>query len=142
MWQFFSGYYSIYRYTHRKKYKIFLIVLADTIVNPAKVEYSLQSVAWGSFVVISPAAAAHLPRTMVVHFSYTSLTDGTMVGSFWFDATALRTFEKHLAFFEAELLYHLFGCVPFRNGTLSIHTIENRRTSIRLWDIMRMKPAK
>lgn len=66
----------------------------------------------------------NLPRTMMIHFSYTSLTDGTMMGSFWFDATALRTLEKHLAFFEAELLNHLFGCVPFWNGTLPIHTEE------------------
>lgn len=59
-----------------------------------------------------------VPRTVMIHFTYATLTYWTVVSTFWFYTAAFWTFEKDLAFLEAKLLDNFFCSVSFWHSAL------------------------
>ena len=77
--------------TYRKKNKVFLVALSYAIIDP---------------------------RTMMVHFPNTSLTDTAMMCSIRFDTAAFGTLEYHLTLFKPHLRDVFFGSIAPRHSTL------------------------
>ena len=79
--------------TYRKEYKIFLVALSNTVVNP-----------WA----------------MVIHFPNAPLADGAMMCSIRLDTAAFWTLENHLAFFKSHLRNVFFGGISPRHSSLIV----------------------
>lgn len=77
--------------THRKKNEVLLIVFSNAVIYP-----------W----------------TVMVHFTYTSLANGAVMGTFRFNTTTFGALKNHLTFTVTHLFNHFFGCIAPWNSSL------------------------
>lgn len=77
--------------THRKKNEVLLVVFSNAVIYP-----------W----------------TVMVHFTYTSLANGAVMGTFRFNTTTFGALKNHLTFTVTHLFNHFFGCIAPWNSSL------------------------